>query len=153
MDSDSDSPFNYSWPSLPKMRIRRRGTKQGRKSCLLLNPCSLIVLPPFHCLLADHVQVDVKSLLEWTDFSSFLHPHWNLPFWNQRHSVCLVRENSFIQITCCDFPSCLYFFICPVNFSSGYKSSLTEQFWHTKDLQNSIATTVINRFSVCIRPA
>uniref|UniRef100_A0A8D0FYW9 Phorbol-ester/DAG-type domain-containing protein n=1 Tax=Sphenodon punctatus TaxID=8508 RepID=A0A8D0FYW9_SPHPU len=24
MDSDSDSPFNYSWPSLPKMRIRRR---------------------------------------------------------------------------------------------------------------------------------
>ncbi|XP_075788373.1 rho guanine nucleotide exchange factor 28 isoform X1 [Pelodiscus sinensis] len=28
MDSDSDSPFNYSWPSLPKMRIRRRGTKQ-----------------------------------------------------------------------------------------------------------------------------
>ncbi|KAL9821666.1 rho guanine nucleotide exchange factor 28 isoform 2-T2 [Geothlypis trichas] len=27
MDSDSDSPFNYSWPSLPKMRIRRRASK------------------------------------------------------------------------------------------------------------------------------
>ncbi|MBN3320922.1 ARG28 factor, partial [Atractosteus spatula] len=29
MDSDSDSPFNYSWPSFPKMRIRRRSSKQG----------------------------------------------------------------------------------------------------------------------------
>ncbi|XP_056152814.1 rho guanine nucleotide exchange factor 28 isoform X2 [Lampris incognitus] len=28
MDSDSDSPFNYSWPSFPKMRIRR---KTGQK--------------------------------------------------------------------------------------------------------------------------
>ncbi|XP_046521566.1 rho guanine nucleotide exchange factor 28 isoform X15 [Equus quagga] len=30
MDSDSDSPFNYSWPSFPKMRIRRRASKQDR---------------------------------------------------------------------------------------------------------------------------
>uniref|UniRef100_A0A8C3LW72 Rho guanine nucleotide exchange factor 28 n=1 Tax=Chrysolophus pictus TaxID=9089 RepID=A0A8C3LW72_CHRPC len=30
MDSDSDSPFNYSWPSLPKMRIRRRTSKQAQ---------------------------------------------------------------------------------------------------------------------------
>uniref|UniRef100_A0A8C9FWF3 Phorbol-ester/DAG-type domain-containing protein n=1 Tax=Pavo cristatus TaxID=9049 RepID=A0A8C9FWF3_PAVCR len=29
MDSDSDSPFNYSWPSLPKMRIRRRASKHS----------------------------------------------------------------------------------------------------------------------------
>lgn len=29
MDSDSDSPFNYSWPSFPKMRIRRRTSKAG----------------------------------------------------------------------------------------------------------------------------
>ncbi|XP_064337594.1 rho guanine nucleotide exchange factor 28 isoform X2 [Camelus dromedarius] len=28
MDSDSDSPFNYSWPSFPKMKIRRRASKQ-----------------------------------------------------------------------------------------------------------------------------
>nr|XP_046243952.1 rho guanine nucleotide exchange factor 28-like isoform X2 [Scatophagus argus] len=28
MDSDSDSPFNYSWPSFPKMRMRR---KMGKK--------------------------------------------------------------------------------------------------------------------------
>lgn len=28
MDSDSDSPFNYSWPSFPKMRMRK---KTGRK--------------------------------------------------------------------------------------------------------------------------
>ncbi|KAK0142547.1 hypothetical protein N1851_019522 [Merluccius polli] len=28
MDSDSDSPFNYSWPSFPKMRIRRRTEKK-----------------------------------------------------------------------------------------------------------------------------
>ncbi|XP_062983999.1 rho guanine nucleotide exchange factor 28 isoform X2 [Elgaria multicarinata webbii] len=27
MDSDSDAPFNYSWPSLPKMRIRKRTSK------------------------------------------------------------------------------------------------------------------------------
>ncbi|XP_041101852.1 rho guanine nucleotide exchange factor 28-like isoform X7 [Polyodon spathula] len=30
MDSDSDSPFNYSWPSFPKMRIRRRSSKQEK---------------------------------------------------------------------------------------------------------------------------
>ncbi|XP_025244842.1 rho guanine nucleotide exchange factor 28 isoform X2 [Theropithecus gelada] len=30
MDSDSDSPFNYSWPSFPKMKIRRRTPKQDR---------------------------------------------------------------------------------------------------------------------------
>ncbi|XP_029860424.1 rho guanine nucleotide exchange factor 28 isoform X11 [Aquila chrysaetos chrysaetos] len=35
MDSDSDSPFNYSWPSLPKMRIRRRASKpEPRQSTL-----------------------------------------------------------------------------------------------------------------------
>ncbi|KAM8960829.1 rho guanine nucleotide exchange factor 28 [Pelodytes ibericus] len=31
MDSDSDSPFNYSWPSFPKMRIQRRSTKQEKR--------------------------------------------------------------------------------------------------------------------------
>ncbi|XP_068941055.1 rho guanine nucleotide exchange factor 28 isoform X5 [Petaurus breviceps papuanus] len=30
MDSDSDSPFNYSWPSFPKMKIRRRASRQER---------------------------------------------------------------------------------------------------------------------------
>uniref|UniRef100_A0A8C3S0L3 Rho guanine nucleotide exchange factor 28 n=1 Tax=Chelydra serpentina TaxID=8475 RepID=A0A8C3S0L3_CHESE len=35
MDSDSDLPFNYSWPSLPKMRIRRRGTKQEQRHSTL----------------------------------------------------------------------------------------------------------------------
>lgn len=35
MDSDSDSPFNYSWPSFPKMKIRRRPSKQGRSQNLL----------------------------------------------------------------------------------------------------------------------
>lgn len=29
MDSDSDSPFNYSWPSFPKMRMRRKLGKKG----------------------------------------------------------------------------------------------------------------------------
>ncbi|TNN23333.1 hypothetical protein EYF80_066548 [Liparis tanakae] len=28
MDSDSDSPFNYSWPSFPKMKMRK---KTGKK--------------------------------------------------------------------------------------------------------------------------
>lgn len=51
MDSDSDSPFNYSWPSLPKMRIRRRASKPGRKSYLLLNDSCFTALPPFHFLL------------------------------------------------------------------------------------------------------
>lgn len=36
MDSDSDSPFNYSWPSFPKMKIRRRASKQGSSWDLLL---------------------------------------------------------------------------------------------------------------------
>lgn len=31
MDSDSDSPFNYSWPSFPKMRVLKRRTKPGNK--------------------------------------------------------------------------------------------------------------------------
>ncbi|XP_069737218.1 rho guanine nucleotide exchange factor 28 isoform X2 [Phaenicophaeus curvirostris] len=31
MDSDSDSPFNYSWPSLPKMRIRRRASRPEQR--------------------------------------------------------------------------------------------------------------------------
>ncbi|XP_063819936.1 rho guanine nucleotide exchange factor 28 isoform X2 [Pseudophryne corroboree] len=31
MDSDSDSPFNYSWPSFPKMRIHRKPTKQEKR--------------------------------------------------------------------------------------------------------------------------
>ncbi|XP_033929060.1 rho guanine nucleotide exchange factor 28 isoform X2 [Melopsittacus undulatus] len=31
MDSDSDSPFNYSWPSLPKTRIRRRASKPDQR--------------------------------------------------------------------------------------------------------------------------
>lgn len=29
MDSDSDSPFNYSWPSFPKMRMRKKMGKKG----------------------------------------------------------------------------------------------------------------------------
>lgn len=30
MDSDSDSPFNYSWPSFPKMRIcRKKGNRMS----------------------------------------------------------------------------------------------------------------------------
>ncbi|TMS04037.1 Rho guanine nucleotide exchange factor 28 [Larimichthys crocea] len=33
MDSDSDSPFNYSWPSFPKMRMRRKtGKKEKNQS-------------------------------------------------------------------------------------------------------------------------
>ncbi|XP_067172533.1 rho guanine nucleotide exchange factor 28-like [Apteryx mantelli] len=35
MDSDSDSPFNYSWPSLPKMRIRRRASRQEQRHSTL----------------------------------------------------------------------------------------------------------------------
>ncbi|XP_021571832.1 rho guanine nucleotide exchange factor 28 [Carlito syrichta] len=35
MDSDSDSPFNYSWPSFPKMKIRRRASKQDRSFAVL----------------------------------------------------------------------------------------------------------------------
>ncbi|XP_065517471.1 rho guanine nucleotide exchange factor 28 isoform X1 [Lathamus discolor] len=35
MDSDSDSPFNYSWPSLPKMRIRRRASKPDQRQSAL----------------------------------------------------------------------------------------------------------------------
>ncbi|XP_003461966.1 rho guanine nucleotide exchange factor 28 isoform X4 [Cavia porcellus] len=45
MDSDSDSPFNYSWPSFPKMRIRRRASKQGRSYDVLRKPTHPSVFP------------------------------------------------------------------------------------------------------------
>ncbi|KAM4050360.1 rho guanine nucleotide exchange factor 28 isoform 2-T2 [Anomaloglossus baeobatrachus] len=45
MDSDSDSPFNYSWPSFPKMRIHRRATKQ-EKSHLSVDALKRIRYPP-----------------------------------------------------------------------------------------------------------
>ncbi|KAM5264266.1 rho guanine nucleotide exchange factor 28 [Ctenodactylus gundi] len=38
MDSDSDSPFNYSWPSFPKMRIRRRASRQDHSFDVLRKP-------------------------------------------------------------------------------------------------------------------
>lgn len=38
MDSDSDSPFNYSWPAFPKMKIRRRASRQGRSRAPLFSP-------------------------------------------------------------------------------------------------------------------
>ncbi|KAF7659153.1 hypothetical protein LDENG_00002360 [Lucifuga dentata] len=34
MDSDSDSPFNYSWPSFPKMRIRRKTGKKEKSQSI-----------------------------------------------------------------------------------------------------------------------
>uniref|UniRef100_A0A3B4VL09 Phorbol-ester/DAG-type domain-containing protein n=1 Tax=Seriola dumerili TaxID=41447 RepID=A0A3B4VL09_SERDU len=34
MDSDSDSPFNYSWPSFPKMRMRRKTGKKGNRAVI-----------------------------------------------------------------------------------------------------------------------
>ncbi|KAG9353692.1 hypothetical protein JZ751_011814, partial [Albula glossodonta] len=37
MDSDSDSPFNYSWPSFPKMRIRPRTSKQEKSQSASLS--------------------------------------------------------------------------------------------------------------------
>ncbi|KAM6965456.1 rho guanine nucleotide exchange factor 28-like [Aplochiton taeniatus] len=42
MDSDSDSPFNYSWPSFPKMRIRRKTSKQEKSQSIRGSkaPCS-----------------------------------------------------------------------------------------------------------------
>lgn len=65
MDSDSDSPFNYSWPSFPKMKIRRRASKQGRSRNLLLpsepsQGFSYSYLSFPHCfarLLSDELQV------------------------------------------------------------------------------------------------
>ncbi|XP_040899034.1 rho guanine nucleotide exchange factor 28-like isoform X1 [Toxotes jaculatrix] len=34
MDSDSDSPFNYSWPSFPKMRMRRKTGKKEKSQSI-----------------------------------------------------------------------------------------------------------------------
>lgn len=60
MDSDSDSPLNYSWPSFPKMKTRRRAAKPGRPRSLPSGPRGLallpLVLPPFRRL-PDEVQV------------------------------------------------------------------------------------------------
>lgn len=38
MDSDSDCPFNYSWPSFPKMRMRRKMAKKGNFCHMRGNP-------------------------------------------------------------------------------------------------------------------
>lgn len=51
MDSDSDCPFNYSWPSFPKMRMRRKMGKKGNTA--LNNTFESVVL---------RVAVNVKSL-------------------------------------------------------------------------------------------
>uniref|UniRef100_A0A8D0DC28 Rho guanine nucleotide exchange factor 28 n=1 Tax=Sander lucioperca TaxID=283035 RepID=A0A8D0DC28_SANLU len=34
MDSDSDSPFNYSWPSFPKMRMRKKTGKKEKSQSI-----------------------------------------------------------------------------------------------------------------------
>ncbi|XP_029961075.1 rho guanine nucleotide exchange factor 28-like isoform X1 [Salarias fasciatus] len=40
MDSDSDSPFNYSWPSFPKMRMRRKTGKKEKTQSIRENQAS-----------------------------------------------------------------------------------------------------------------
>ncbi|XP_078107287.1 rho guanine nucleotide exchange factor 28-like isoform X1 [Sander vitreus] len=37
MDSDSDSPFNYSWPSFPKMRMRKKTGKKEKSQSIREN--------------------------------------------------------------------------------------------------------------------
>ncbi|XP_029296158.1 LOW QUALITY PROTEIN: rho guanine nucleotide exchange factor 28-like [Cottoperca gobio] len=38
MDSDSDSPFNYSWPSFPKMRMRKKTGKKEKSQSIRESP-------------------------------------------------------------------------------------------------------------------
>ncbi|XP_034093079.1 rho guanine nucleotide exchange factor 28-like isoform X7 [Gymnodraco acuticeps] len=38
MDSDSDSPFNYSWPSFPKMRMRKKTGKKEKSQSIGESP-------------------------------------------------------------------------------------------------------------------
>lgn len=44
MDSDSDSPFNYSWPSFPKMRMHRKKGKKGNSECGTLINVSVFIV-------------------------------------------------------------------------------------------------------------
>lgn len=85
MDSDSDSPFNYSWPSFPKMKIRRRASKKGRQImvpfvCPEPNPGTSRSYPSAEhfpaclpaCLLASVVRVFTR-LLELLLYKHFVY--------------------------------------------------------------------------------
>lgn len=66
MDSDSDSPFNYSWPSFPKMRMQRKTGKKGNTVQFLFIVSFWLFTCPLSLVAGMSPQKKKKSL---TDFS------------------------------------------------------------------------------------
>ena len=92
MDSDSDSPFNYSWPSFPKMKIRRRASKQGSSwDCLLLleprqaSSSSYLSFP--HCFAELFLMkcMFVRVFVKLSQYKCFTVDLWGKP----AHSSCV----------------------------------------------------------------
>ncbi|XP_069818907.1 rho guanine nucleotide exchange factor 28 isoform X2 [Dendropsophus ebraccatus] len=82
MDSDSDSPFNYSWPSFPRMRIHRRPTKQEKRHSSvdvlkkIRYPPTMLAATRLSAMLNGNDEVYVNSMVvnEVNDSdASFLH--------------------------------------------------------------------------------
>ncbi|XP_053086343.1 rho guanine nucleotide exchange factor 28 isoform X6 [Pangasianodon hypophthalmus] len=71
MDSDSDSPFNYSWPSFPKMRILKRKTKP-EKSCSPPSSSS-----PFQLQSTDITTARITAMLNRTGKNDDQHRKYN----------------------------------------------------------------------------
>lgn len=90
MDSDSDSPFNYSWPSFPKMKIRRRASKQGSSWDLLplLEPrqassSSYLSFP--HCF----AELFLMECMFIRVFVNLTHRLYSRPWSKPTHSSCV----------------------------------------------------------------
>lgn len=73
MDSDSDSPFNYSWPSFPKMRIRRR-TSKAEKQFSSPGSCT-----PFHLHSSAAAAVRLTAMLKGSTKDSELNMKYAVP--------------------------------------------------------------------------
>ncbi|XP_058238662.1 rho guanine nucleotide exchange factor 28 isoform X6 [Hemibagrus wyckioides] len=72
MDSDSDSPFNYSWPSFPKMRLLKRRTKPEKLSS---PPGSS---SPFQLQSTDITAARITAMLNRTGKNDEQHRKYNI---------------------------------------------------------------------------
>ncbi|XP_066195264.1 rho guanine nucleotide exchange factor 28 [Sylvia atricapilla] len=113
MDSDSDSPFNYSWPSLPKMRIRRRASKpEHRHSTLdvfrkLKSPPTLFAASRLSTMLsgsdevyANCMVVDQAGVIRGDGDSSetCLNPTSSIPMAKSSSSPSLQENDQYIYL-------------------------------------------------------
>ncbi|KAG9355049.1 hypothetical protein JZ751_001762 [Albula glossodonta] len=63
MDSDSDSPFNYSWPSFHRMRIHRRTSRQGKNQSVSPVPSTFTAAARLSAMLNGKDRVCPSAML------------------------------------------------------------------------------------------